>query len=74
MIGKTQLLQKDFIKLNKAIKKLENIFSNQLSKLHVSETSIFKIINVWLIHMFTIFKWKIIDKAKTRKENIVYRI
>ena len=62
-----QILQKDFIKLNKVIKKLENIFSIQLSKLHKNtEASVFKkIINVWLIHYVHsyYFKWKIISKT-----------
>ena len=29
-----RILEKDFIKLNKTIEKLENLFSKQLSKLH----------------------------------------
>ena len=72
----SQLLQKDFIKLNKVIKKLENIFSNQLSKLHKNtETSIFKkIIHVWLIHYVHsyYFKWKIIDKLLKQEKKILF--
>ena len=41
MIGKISYYKKILSKLNKVIKKLENIFSNQLSKLHKNtETSI----------------------------------
>ena len=71
-----QILQKDFIKLNKVIKKLENIFSIQLSKLHKNtEASIFKkIINVWLIHYVHsyYFKWKIINKLLKQEKKILF--
>ena len=71
-----KLLQKNFIKLNKTIKKLGNIFSIQLSKQNKNvETLIFKkIINVWLVHYVHsyYFKWKIIDKLLKREKKILF--
>ena len=71
-----KILEKDFIKLNKTIKKLENIFSKQLSKLHQNlDPFIFKkIINVWLIHYVQsyYFKWRVIDKLLKQEKKIQF--
>ena len=71
-----KILEKDFIKLNKTIKKLENIFSKQLSKLHQNlDPFIFKkIINVWLIHYVQsyYFKWRVVDKLLKQEKKIEF--
>ncbi len=71
-----RILEKDFIKLNKTIKKLENLFSKQLSKLHQNlDPFIFKkIINVWLIHYVQsyYFKWRVVSKLLKQEKKIQF--
>ena len=71
-----RILEKDFIKLNKTIKKLENLFSKKLSKLHQNlDPFIFKkIINVWLIHYVQsyYFKWRVVGKLLKQEKKIQF--
>ena len=71
-----RILEKDFIKLNKTIEKLENLFSKQLSKLHQNlDPLIFKkIIKVWLVHYVQsyYFKWRVVDKLLKQEKKIQF--
>ncbi len=71
-----KILKKDFIKLNKTIKKLENLISKQLSKLHqdLDPLILKKIINVWLIHYVQsyYFKWRIVNKLLKQEKKIQF--
>lgn len=71
-----KILEKDFIKLNKTIEKLENLFSKQLSKLHQNlDHLIFKkIIKVWLVHYVQsyYFKWRVVNKLLKQEKKIQF--